>query len=306
MTGTPSTGAEFFEVGGWERPQWFDVERRPRRALRRRRRGRTNGTPAGGRRSSTPSTSRCASAAGIFDLSSFMIFDVVGPGALAGVQSVAMRQMDVPVGRVVYTPVLSQEGGFKSDLTIMRLGEDVFRVVTGGAHGMSDLKWFRDHLPADGAIADLTTAYTTIGLWGPRARDIAASITRADLSNEALPLRRPAARWRSGRSSSSPRGSRTSATSAGSCTCRWSRASGCGTSSGSRAAARPDRLRPGRLRHDRPAREELPRLRHGAGRRLQRGRGRHGPGQGQGPGLRRPRGASSASSKRRPRRRCAR
>ncbi len=68
----------------------------------------------------------------------------------------------------------------------MRLADDVFRVVTGGAHGMSDLKWFRDHLPADAAIVDLTTAYTTIGVWGPKARDIIASVTRADLSNEAF------------------------------------------------------------------------------------------------------------------------
>ena len=51
---------------------------------------------------------------------------------------------------------------------------------------MSDLKWFRDHLPADAAIVDLTTAYTTIGVWGPKARDIVQSVTRADLSNEAF------------------------------------------------------------------------------------------------------------------------
>ena len=66
------------------------------------------------------------------------------------VQRVAMRQMDVKVGRVVYTPVLTPRGGFRSDLTIMRLADEHFRVVTGGAHGMADLKWFSDHLPADG------------------------------------------------------------------------------------------------------------------------------------------------------------
>jgi glycine cleavage system aminomethyltransferase T len=90
----------------------------------------------------------------------------------------------VPVGRVVYTPVLTEEGGFKSDLTIMRLGHDQFRVVTGGSTGMVDFKWFRDRLPADASIVDLTTAFTTIGLWGPRARDILAAVTRADVSNE--------------------------------------------------------------------------------------------------------------------------
>jgi len=92
----------------------------------------------------------------------------------------------VPVGRVVYTPVLSHNGGFKSDLTIMRLGENHFRVVTGGAAGMSDKKWFRDQLPADGSaqLVDLTSSMTTIGLWGPRARDILSSVTSDDVSNE--------------------------------------------------------------------------------------------------------------------------
>ena len=75
--------------------------------------------------------------AGIFDLSAFAIFDVSGPGALDALQRVAMRQIDVAVGRVVYTPLLSPGGGFRSDLTIMRLGDDRFRVVTGGGarHG---------------------------------------------------------------------------------------------------------------------------------------------------------------------------
>src|SRR5260370_20112111 len=94
--------------------------------------------------------------------------------------------MGAAVGCVGYTRVLSPNGGFRSDLTIMRLGEDRFRVVTGGAAGMSDRKWFRDNLPADGStqLFDLTSSMTTIGLWGPRARDILASLTFDDVSNE--------------------------------------------------------------------------------------------------------------------------
>ncbi len=182
-----AAGAVFFEVAGWERPQWYEsnaplVERYGVA-------GRPNEWDA---RWWSPIINAehlaMRERAGIFDLSSFMIFDIVGPGALAGVQSVVMRNMDVPLGRVVYTPVLSPVGGFKSDLTIMRLGESTFRVVTGAAHGMSDLKWFRDHMPADAAIVDLSTAYTTIGVWGPRARDIVGSVARADMSNEAFPF----------------------------------------------------------------------------------------------------------------------
>jgi glycine cleavage system aminomethyltransferase T len=82
----------------------------------------------------------------------------------------------------VYTALLNDGGGFVADLTIMRLGPERFRVVTGGATGMMDLKWFTDHLPADAAVADLTSAWITIGLWGPAARDILAAVTPDDVS----------------------------------------------------------------------------------------------------------------------------
>ena len=180
-------GAMFFEVAGWERPQWYEsnavlLEEFGDRVTRR--------TAEWDSRWWSPIISAehlaMRERAGVFDLSAFAVFDVLGPGALEAVQCTALRQMNVPVGRVVYTPVLSHHGGFKSDLTIMRLGDDHFRVVTGGAHGMSDRKWFADHVPADGTaqIADMTSALTTIGLWGPRARDILAAVTRDDISNE--------------------------------------------------------------------------------------------------------------------------
>jgi heterotetrameric sarcosine oxidase gamma subunit len=123
--------------------------------------------------------------AGVVDLSAFAIFDVTGPGAMQALQGIVVAQVDVAPGRVVYTPVLDQRGGFRSDLTIMRLAHDHYRVVTGGAHGMVDRKWFADRMPADGTahVVDQTSAYTTIGLWGPAARDILSSITAADVSS---------------------------------------------------------------------------------------------------------------------------
>ncbi len=98
--------------------------------------------------------------------------------------------MDVRAGRVVYTSLLNADGGFLADLTIMRLGPQRFRVVTGGATGMTDLKWFSDHLPPGGraAIADLTSAWTTIGLWGPRARDVLGSVTADDVCRAGFPF----------------------------------------------------------------------------------------------------------------------
>ncbi|HUZ83846.1 MAG TPA: FAD-dependent oxidoreductase, partial [Gaiellales bacterium] len=180
-------GAVFFEAAGWERPQWYEsnaplLEEYGDRVTRR--------EAEWDARWWSPIVNAehlaMRDRAGMVDLTAFHIFDVLGPDALAAVQGVAVRQMDVPVGRVVYTPVLSPGGGFKADLTIMRLGEERFRVVTGGAHGMADRKWFSDHLPAAGGaqIADITSGWCTLGLWGPRARDILSSVTSDDVSPE--------------------------------------------------------------------------------------------------------------------------
>jgi glycine cleavage system aminomethyltransferase T/glycine/D-amino acid oxidase-like deaminating enzyme len=183
--------AVFYEAAGWERPHWYESNRGLLEDY---------GASVNGREAEWDSRwwSPIINAehlamrdrAAMFDLTAFCIFDIVGPGALECVQRVAVRQMDVKLGRVVYTPVLTPRGGFRSDLTIMRLDSEHFRVVTGGAHGMADLKWFADHLRKDGGaqVFDLTSTYCTLGLWGPRARDILASTTGADLSNEGFPF----------------------------------------------------------------------------------------------------------------------
>ncbi len=126
--------------------------------------------------------------AGIVDLSAFAIFDVVGPAAAQAVQGIVVAQAEVGEGRVIYTPVLDAKGGFRSDLTVMRLAHDRYRVVTGGLHGMADLKWFADHLTGDAQIVDLTSAFTTIGLWGPKARDILGRLTDDDISHGGFPF----------------------------------------------------------------------------------------------------------------------
>jgi glycine cleavage system aminomethyltransferase T/glycine/D-amino acid oxidase-like deaminating enzyme len=183
--------AVFYEAAGWERPQWYEsnaglVDEYGDRINRREAEWESRWWSPIINAEHLAMRDR----AGYTDLTAFAVFDVTGPGALEAVQRVAMRQMDVAVGRVVYTPILAPGGGFKADLTIMRFADDVFRVVTGGAWGMSDLKWFKDHLPADGTaqIHDQTNAWTTLGLWGPRARDILASVTSDDVSNEGFPF----------------------------------------------------------------------------------------------------------------------
>jgi glycine cleavage system aminomethyltransferase T/glycine/D-amino acid oxidase-like deaminating enzyme len=179
--------AVFYEVAGWERPHWYESNRPLVEEFEV-----ADREAEWDSRWWSPIINAehlaMRDRAAIFDLTAFCVFDVVGPGALESVQRVAMRQMDVKLGKVVYTPVLTPRGGFRSDLTIMRLADDQFRVVTGGAHGMADLKWFRDHLVGDAQIFDLTSQWCTLGLWGPRARDILASTTSANVSHDGFPF----------------------------------------------------------------------------------------------------------------------
>jgi glycine cleavage system aminomethyltransferase T len=123
------------------------------------------------------------------DLSAFAIFDINGPGALDTVQKVAVSQMDHPTGKASYTLLLNQKGGIRSDLIIARTGKESFRVVTGGGHGGVDKKWFIDNLPEDGTaqLHDQTSTLSTVGVWGPSARDLLESVTDDDISNEAFP-----------------------------------------------------------------------------------------------------------------------
>src|SRR3954470_3108824 len=177
-------GAMFFETAGWERPHWYEsnaglLEQYGDQVMPR--------EHEWDARWWSPIINaehlRMREAAGVIDLSAFQVFDVAGPGALDNVQRTCVAQCDVAVGKVIYTPVLDAKGGFLSDLTVMRLGQDHFRVVTGGAHGMADRKWFTDHL-VDATLVDRTEELSTVGLWGPKARDILGSLTGDDVSGE--------------------------------------------------------------------------------------------------------------------------
>jgi len=177
-------GAVFYETAGWERPFWYASNS----GLMTRYEGRLMDRPAEWESrwwSPVINAEHLAmrESCAIVDLSAFAIFEVCGPGALAAVQSLAVAQLDVAIGRVVYTSFLNPGGGFVADLTVMRLAADRFRIVTGGATGPSDAAWIRGHLPPDAFLADLTSGWTTIGLWGPRARDVLSSATDDDVSH---------------------------------------------------------------------------------------------------------------------------
>ena len=125
-----------------------------------------------------------------FDLSSFGKIEVSGPGAFNLLQQLADNDLDRPVGSAVYTQFLNTRGGVEADLTITRLGEDHFRVITGSSFIANDLAWIRMHSHLAGApveIRDVTLDWSCIALWGPRARHVLEKVTQNDISNQAHP-----------------------------------------------------------------------------------------------------------------------
>ncbi len=180
-------GAEFFEVAGWERPQWYEANRKLLADYPVAERSGWNAigwSPIEGAEHLA-----VRDRAGMFDITAFTKLEVSGPGALGALQNLCANDVDRPVGRITYTAMLDHRGGIMCDLTVTRLGPDRFWLVTGAGVGMHDLHWIRDRLPEDGSVqlADLTSAYCAVGLWGPRARDVLRAVTNDDVSNEAFP-----------------------------------------------------------------------------------------------------------------------
>ncbi len=199
-------GACFFESAGWERAQWFEANgltptpASPPLPLSRRTCASGEGEgPGVGVRSGwtarywSPIVAAEHHAArervGMFDLTAFTKIEVSGPQSLEFLQRLAANQMDQPIGKVTYTSMLNEHGGIMCDLTVTRLAPTKFLVITGGSVGMHDLAWIRKHLPADGHVhvSDVTSSWCTIGLWGPRARDVVQRVSENDFSNQAFP-----------------------------------------------------------------------------------------------------------------------
>ena len=129
-------------------------------------------------------------AAGLFDETSFSKLEIVGPGAVAFLQSMCGNDVDVPVGRIVYTQLLNRRGGIECDVTVTRVTADRYLFVTGTAYGQHDLVVARaGTCRTTGAcsVNDITSGRVCFALWGPRARDILAPLTRDDVSDAAFP-----------------------------------------------------------------------------------------------------------------------
>ena len=170
--------ADYFEPGrqwrragadqrsfGWTRPPYFNELAEEHRAFRER--------------------------VGIIDMTSFGKIDVRGPGALPLLERVAGNLIDRPPGSVVYTQLLERNGGIAADVTVTRLAEEHFRVVTGAGYVNTDLGWLLMQLRADDSQVELhetTDELSVIGMWGPNARDVLERVTLDDVSEAAFPF----------------------------------------------------------------------------------------------------------------------
>ena len=181
-------GAEFFQARTWERPQWFEsnadlVERY----------GLSEREVEWDNRWWSPITNgehlNLRENCGVVDLSAFQIYELEGAGAVEYADYLAVNKVDLPVGRSIYTPWLTPDGGFHSDLTMMRVGEEKVRIVTGVFDGGRDSFWAQRHMPTDGSVTftNITLDITTLGLWGPNAPALLGSLTDADLSQAGSP-----------------------------------------------------------------------------------------------------------------------
>jgi glycine cleavage system aminomethyltransferase T/glycine/D-amino acid oxidase-like deaminating enzyme len=176
--------ASFGEKSGWERVNWAESNADDRYEELR------PGGWAGKEWSTAIATEHlgCRQRAAIFDQTSFAKLEVVGPGAAAALERICANRVDRSVGRVVYTSLLNEAGGIEADLTVTRLGEDRFRIVTGTAFARHDRVWIERHLPSDGSVQihDVTSRHACLCLWGPSAREILQPLTDSDLSNSAF------------------------------------------------------------------------------------------------------------------------
>jgi heterotetrameric sarcosine oxidase gamma subunit len=129
---------------------------------------------------------------GMIDMTSFGKLEVAGPGALALLERTACNRIDRPVGSVVYTQLLNDRGGIAADVTVTRLGDDRFRVVTGAGQAATDLGRLQaTRHPGDGPvrIRDQSDELAVVGIWGPAARDVLAGVTADDVGAAAFPFR---------------------------------------------------------------------------------------------------------------------
>ena len=179
-------GAVYGAKFGWERPNWFappGTRTHDEPVERPAFEGRPSWFSAVGEEHRA-----VREGVALIDQTSFAKFELTGPGAFAAIDRLAANDVSRP-GRAVYTQLCNEAGGIEADLTVVRLAEDRFYIVTGSGFGVRDGGWIRDHLPTDGAarLREATGERAVLNLCGPKARQVLAAASDDDVSNQAFP-----------------------------------------------------------------------------------------------------------------------
>lgn len=176
-----TAGAFFGNSGGWEVPLWYD---RSRSTIEYK-----LGRPDWFSHIEAESLA-IRDAAALTDQSAYGKFRVHGRDALLLLQHVSANNMDVPLGKVVYTAWLNERGGFEADLTVTRVGDEDFLIVTGGSHARSDFHWLKKFVEPEMrvSIEDTTSSLALLSINGPESRNLISLLTHEDVSDAALPF----------------------------------------------------------------------------------------------------------------------
>lgn len=178
-----ANGAYFNAKLGWERPSWFAApDEAPLADL-------TFGRPKW-MANVAREHHACRNAVALFDQSSFAKYLVTGRDAEAVLQRLCAADVGKPPGRLTYTQMLNRRGGIEADITVARLSEREFYLVTGTAFGSHDAHHIERHLSADDnvSLVDMTSAFGALSLMGPNARALLSEIAEGELSNEKFPF----------------------------------------------------------------------------------------------------------------------
>ncbi|MDC1397584.1 FAD-dependent oxidoreductase [Octadecabacter sp.] len=126
----------------------------------------------------------------VFDQTSFAKLLVQGRDACTELNRICAANVDVPIGKTVYTGLLNKRGGFESDLTVIRTKVDAFFIITGSAQAVRDADWISRNFAPDAHVfmTDVTSAWSVLALMGPKSRDVLGALTKSDLSNDSFPF----------------------------------------------------------------------------------------------------------------------
>lgn len=177
-----ANGAVMGELAGWERANWFANE------------GQKAEYEYTWQRQNWFENRAAEHAAireniGMYDMSSFGKLRVEGPDAERFLNNVCGANMSVPTGKIVYTQFLNAKGGIEADVTVTRLSETAYLVVTPAATRLADETWLRRNLGSNIAvITDVTAGEGVLAVMGPNARALLQAVSPNDFSNEANPF----------------------------------------------------------------------------------------------------------------------